>query len=96
MKKVLAFLLLVGLSTLQTPGAAAATQSKVLTIYFNSKSASVSFSNYEKISEVVDQITLANGRNIAVTVTGYTRSKGATALDKKYLLNRVNNIISEL
>jgi len=95
-KKVITFFLFMGLVTLQTPSATAVTQGKVLTIYFNSKSDSISFSNYEKLSQVVDQIDRANGRNIAVTVTGYTRSKGATKLDKKYLSRRVNNVISEL
>jgi len=96
LKKAFSFLLFVTLVTFQAPSASAATQTKVLTIYFNSKSASVSFSNYAKLSEVVDQINSANGRNITVTITGYTRSKGATTLDKKYLSSRVNNVVAEL
>ena len=95
-KKILSCLLFVALISFQIPSSFAASQSKALTIFFNAKSASVSFSDYKKLSDVVDQIQLVNGLNIAVTVTGYTRSRGATTLDKRYLSSRVNNVVSEL
>ena len=95
-KKAMNLFLFVALVSCQTPSVSAAAQTKALTIYFNSKSASVSLSNYEKLSEVVNQIELVNGRNIAVKVTGYTRSNGSTALDKKYLSSRVNRVVAEL
>lgn len=88
--------LFLGTTISQIPNAIAATQSSSLKIYFKSKSAVISQSDYKKLSKVVDKIDLVNGRNITATITGYTRSKSITALDKKYTAKRVDNVISAL
>lgn len=95
-RKAISLFLCLGLIATQTLNASAASQSKILTFYFKSKSASVGSINYEKLSQVVDQIDLVNGQNISVRVKGFTRSTGATASDKNYLSLRVNNVISDL
>lgn len=93
---VMSLFLFLGTTISQTPNAIAATQSSSLKIYFKSKSAVISQSDYKKLSQVVDKIDLVNGRNITATITGYTRSKSITALDKKYTAKRVDNVISAL
>jgi titin len=74
----------------------AATNTKSLSIYFNSKSATVNTSNLLKLSNIVDDIIAASGKSITVKIVGFTRSKGTTALDRSYLSKRVNNVAAEL
>jgi titin len=89
---VIAALLIGGL----TPPAYAANNTKSVSIYFSSKSATVSASNYFKLSDIVDQIAASSGTSVMVNVVGFTRSKGATALDRSYATKRVNNVIADL
>ena len=89
---VIAALLIGGL----TPPAYAANNTKSVSIYFSSKSATVSASNYFKLSDIVDQIVASSGTSVMVNVVGFTRSKGATALDRSYVTKRVNNVIADL
>lgn len=79
-----------------TPPAYAANNTKSVSIYFSSKSATVSASNYFKLSDIVDQIVTSSGTSVTVNVVGFTRSKGATALDRSYATKRVNNVIADL
>jgi hypothetical protein len=55
----------------------------------------VSNSNSQKLSKAVDQINAINGKDVSVLLTGYTRNV-STALDRQFLLKRVNNVISNL
>jgi hypothetical protein len=87
--------LVAGIFLSQSIVAIAATQSKVVTISFGAKSATVSNSNSQKLSKAVDQINAINGKDVSVLLTGYTRNV-STALDRQFLLKRVNNVISNL
>jgi hypothetical protein len=94
-KFVLVPLLVVGIFLSQSLTASASTQSKVITIPFAAKSAIVTEANSQKLLKVVEQIELIKGQNVSVLITGYTRTK-STALDRQFLLKRVNNVISNL
>jgi hypothetical protein len=94
-KIVLIPFLVAGIFLSQSIAAIASTQSKLITISFGAKSATVTTSNSQKLSKVVDQINAINGKDVSVLVTGYTRSV-STALDRQFLLKRVNNVISNL
>ena len=87
--------LVAGIFLSQSISAIASTQTKVITISFAAKSATVTSANAQKLSKVVDQINAINGKDVSVLVTGYTRNV-STALDRQFLLKRVNNVISNL
>jgi titin len=95
LRKVLIPFLIAGILTSQSITAVALTQTKVVTISFAAKSATVTSANSQKLSKVVDRIELINGRDVSVLVTGYTRAS-SNALDRQFLLKRVNNVISNL
>jgi len=92
---ILGVILIVLATGLSFP-ANAATNTKSVSIYFNSKSAKVNTSNFLKLSDIVDDIVAASGKSITVNIVGFTRSKGATALDRSYASKRVNDVESKL
>ena len=92
---ILSVILIVLTTGLSFP-ANAATNTKSVSIYFNSKSAKVNTSNFLKLSNIADDIVAASGKSITVNIVGFTRSKGATALDRSFASKRVNNVVSKL
>ena len=89
---ILVFILVVLATGLSFP-ANAATNTKSVSIYFNSKSAKVNTSNLLKLSNIVDDIVAKSGKSIKVNITGFTPSKGATALDSSDASKRFNNVL---
>jgi hypothetical protein len=87
--------LIAGIFLSQSVTAIASTQSKVVTISFAAKSATLTAVNSQKLQKVVDQINSIDGQDISVLVTGYTR-KVSTPLDRQFLLKRVNKVVSSL